>query len=50
MPPDEIMGTQASHRFAPATAGLWFLRIKAQDGAGNWGPVFTYTLLSTGTR
>jgi len=50
MPPDQILDTQSSHRFDAVAGGLWFLRLKAEDGAGNWGPVYTYTLLSTSPK
>ena len=49
-PPERVMSTAPSQRFDPVAGGVWFLRIRAQDGAGNWGPVFSYTLLSTGQR
>ncbi|HEY3398866.1 MAG TPA: tetratricopeptide repeat protein [Armatimonadota bacterium] len=40
-PPDAPLDAAASHVFPTPAPGLWFLRIKARDGAGNWGPVET---------
>ena len=28
--------------------GVWFLHIRAEDGAGNWGPTKTYAILNAG--
>lgn len=46
MPPEEIMQQQEQKQFEAVAAGLWFLRLRAQDGAGNWGPVETYSIMN----
>lgn len=44
--PDETSeGTEVAKSFDAMKAGLWWFHIRAQDGAGNWGPPTTYELM-----
>lgn len=47
--PAESMGTTAAKAFEGIATGLWFLHVRAVDGAGNWGPTSHYAIMhSTG--
>jgi hypothetical protein len=39
------MGEAAAKSFEDLTTGLWFLHVRALDGAGNWGPVSHYAIM-----
>lgn len=44
--PDETPeGAEVAKSFEDCPAGIYFFHIRAQDGAGNWGPPLTYALL-----
>jgi len=44
--PDEVSeGAQPAQTFEALGPGIWFFHLRAQDGAGNWGPPTTYALL-----
>ncbi len=45
-PPAQPHDRAMQHTFDTPTPGVWFLRIRAQDGAGNWGPVETYAVVN----
>ncbi len=38
--------SQGSHEFAAQQPGVWFFHLRAQDGAGNWGPTVHYAILN----
>lgn len=44
-PPAESMGDTAAKSFEKLTTGLWFLHVRAVDGAGNWGPASHYAIM-----
>ncbi len=46
VPPAKVMDKAMQHTFDTPAPGVWFLRIRAQDGAGNWGPVETYAVVN----
>jgi hypothetical protein len=39
------MGTEVAKAFDAINPGLWWFHIRAQDGAGNWGPTTTYAVM-----
>jgi len=44
--PDETsQGTEVAKSYEALEPGIWYFHIRAQDGAGNWGPATTYGLL-----
>lgn len=43
--PTEAMGTTAAKAFEDVATGLWFLHVRAVDGAGNWGPTAHYAFM-----
>jgi len=44
--PDSIsQGLATNHAFAGVEPGVWFFHLRAQDGAGNWGPPVHYAIL-----
>lgn len=43
--PAEAMGTTAAKAFEDVATGLWFLHVRAVDGAGNWGPTTHYAIM-----
>ncbi len=44
--PDSIsQGLATKHAFAGVKPGVWFFHLRAQDGAGNWGPPVHYAIL-----
>ncbi len=44
-PPAESMGPTAAKAFEGLATGLWFLHVRAADGAGNWGPPSHYAIM-----
>jgi len=49
--PDEVAETNEQKTALPALGkGIWYFHIRAQDGAGNWGPTAHYGLLNAGVR
>ncbi len=48
-PPAESMGDSAAKSFDDLKTGLWFLHVRAVDGAGNWGPASHYAIMHSGT-
>lgn len=44
-PPTTSMGTTAAKAFEGIATGLWFLHVRAVDGAGNWGPTTHYAIM-----
>lgn len=48
VPPAEAMGTELAKTFTDLEKGLWFLHIRAVDGAGNWGPTSHYAIMHAG--
>ncbi len=47
-PPAESMGNTAAKSFDGLKTGLWFLHVRAVDGAGNWGPAAHYAIMHSG--
>ena len=47
-PPAESMGDSAAKSFDDLKTGLWFLHVRAVDGAGNWGPASHYAIMHSG--
>lgn len=45
VPPETGMGTEVAKAFDAINPGLWWFHIRAQDGAGNWGPTTTYAVM-----
>jgi hypothetical protein len=45
-PPAQIMDQSLQHTFDTPAPGVWFLRIRAQNGAGLWGPTETYAVVN----
>ena len=45
VPPQQSMGTEVAKAFDAIAPGLWWFHIRAQDGAGNWGPPTTYAVM-----
>jgi hypothetical protein len=44
--PDETSeGMEVAKSFDAMNGGVWWFHIRAQDGAGNWGPATTYAVL-----
>lgn len=44
--PDEVSeGTEVAKTFDNLEPGIWYLHLRAEDGAGNWGAPATYALL-----
>lgn len=44
--PDEVSeGVQPAKTFDALQPGIWYFHLRAQDGAGNWGPPKSYALL-----
>jgi hypothetical protein len=46
VPPEQVTDQAVQQAFTTPAPGVWFLRIRAQDGAGNWGPVETYGIIN----
>ncbi len=44
-PPTESQGPTAAKAFDNVATGLWFLHVRAVDGAGNWGPTAHYAIM-----
>jgi len=44
-PPAESQGPTAAKAFEDITTGLWFMHVRAVDGAGNWGPTTHYAIM-----
>jgi hypothetical protein len=44
-PKAESMGDTAAKSFEDLKTGLWFLHVRAVDGAGNWGPASHYAIM-----
>lgn len=44
-PPAQSMGPTAAKTFERLETGLWFLHVRAVDGAGNWGPAAHYAIM-----
>ncbi|NLO05951.1 MAG: tetratricopeptide repeat protein [candidate division WS1 bacterium] len=44
-PPAESMGATAAKSFDALTTGLWFMHVRAVDGAGNWGKPSHYAIM-----
>lgn len=38
-------GLAVAKQFGELDPGVWFFHVRAQDGAGNWGPVATYAFM-----
>ena len=38
-------GLAVAKQFGELDPGVWFFHVRAQDGAGNWGPVATYPFM-----
>jgi len=47
-PPNENMGDKVAMTFSDLKQGLWFLHVRAVDGAGNWGPTTHYGIMHAG--
>ena len=45
-PPAQSMDQALQHTFATPAPGVWFLRIRAQNGAGIWGQTETYAVVN----
>lgn len=45
VPPETPLGPEVGKSFDALAPGVWYLHLRAQDGAGNWGPPTTYALL-----
>jgi len=45
VPPETVTGTELAKSFDAMTGGIWYFHLRAEDGAGNWGPPATYALL-----
>jgi hypothetical protein len=45
MPEETSLGQATAKQFERPEPGLWYFHLRAQDGAGNWGPTTTYTLM-----
>ena len=49
--PDEAAeGVDIAKSYGAMEPGLWFFHIRAQDGAGNWGPTTSYALMHLRAR
>jgi len=48
VPPAESMGASVAKTFEGLEKGLWFLHLRACDGAGNWGPTDHYAIMHAG--
>ncbi len=48
VPAEESMGAKLAVTFSDLKKGLWFLHLRAQDGAGNWGPTTHYGIMHGG--
>ena len=46
LPPATPTDLANQHTFDTPAPGVWFLRLRAQDGAGNWGGVETYAVIN----
>jgi len=46
--PEQNMGDKVAMTFSDLTKGLWFLHLRAVDGAGNWGPTIHYGIMHAG--
>ncbi len=44
-PPTQSLGPTAAKAFENVTTGLWFMHVRAVDGAGNWGPTTHYAIM-----
>jgi hypothetical protein len=49
-PPAQLTDQAQQHTFAAPAAGVWFLRLRAQSGAGLWGPTATYAVVNGNPR
>lgn len=47
-PPAQSMGPTAATSFDGLEEGLWFLHVRALDGAGNWGSTRHYAIMHAG--
>lgn len=47
-PPTQNMGDKVAMTFSDLKQGLWFLHLRAVDGAGNWGPTTHYGFMHAG--
>jgi len=45
VPDDTPEGSDVAKTFGALEPGLWFFHVRAQDGAGNWGPTTTYGVM-----
>ena len=45
MAPTRNPSTTTAKAFEGLTTGLWFLHVRAVDGAGNWGPTSHYAIM-----
>ncbi len=45
VPPEKSQGHTAAKSFEGLKTGLWFLHVRAVDGAGNWGPPAHYAIM-----
>ena len=48
IPPEKNMGSKVAMTFSDLKKGLWFLHLRAADGAGNWGPTTHYGIMHAG--
>jgi hypothetical protein len=48
VPPEESKGAKLAMTFSDLKKGLWFLHLRAVDGAGNWGPTTHYGVMHAG--
>ena len=48
VPPEESKGAKLAMTFSDLAKGLWFLHLRAEDGAGNWGPTTHYGIMHAG--
>jgi len=46
-PDTEPEGLAVAKQFGQLKPGVWYFHLRAQDGAGNWGPTATHPIMHT---